>query len=135
MIHDLNASFPLTKFPSLCCVDIIPPPQQYPRRRARTRRTAPAPTPPAGLTIVSVTISLVVDTQLILTFSGAVAWNGIDLPYAFQVFTHDGFMDGCIGVLAVGADWIELASIRARRGRWWGRWRGSRRWSRGRRRE
>jgi hypothetical protein len=45
---------------------------------------------------------------LIVTFSGAITWNGVDVPNAFRAFTDDGFFEGCIEVLDVGADWIRV---------------------------
>ena len=47
-------------------------------------------------------------TQVKIFFSGNIIWNGTDTPTAFECYTSDGFMDGCIHVLASGADWIEV---------------------------
>ena len=83
----------------------VPPQFRKRRGQRRTKSSAPPP-PPLGLLITSVTISI--GAQIIVHFSGAIVWNGIDLPYAFQAFTQDGFFDVPVGVIGAGADWIEL---------------------------
>ena len=78
-------------------------PPQYRKRRGQPKPTAQ---PPSGLIITSVTISI--GAQLVVHFSGPIAWNGLDIPYAFQAFTQDGFFDVPVGVIGVGPDWMEL---------------------------
>jgi hypothetical protein len=60
-----------------------------------------------GLSITSVQARPVPE-QVRIFFSGAVAWNGADVPSAFKADTSDGPLDGCINVLAVGANYIEV---------------------------
>ena len=67
----------------------------------------PLPDAPAGVSIVEVANGSF-GTQLVITFSGAIAWNGVDVPSAFRAFTGDGFFDGCIEVIGVGSNWIEV---------------------------
>ena len=86
-------------------MDIPPFITAKPRHR-RKRRAVVEPSPPLGLMITSVTISI--GAQIVVHFSGAIAWNGIDIPYEFKAFTQDGFFDVPIDVFAVGPDWMEL---------------------------
>jgi len=82
---------------------IFPPPKFRPHRARRER--APSQ---AGLTITQVKISAGGPFDLVVTFSGPITWNGIDLPMAFQSFTTDGFFDSPVGVIAVGTNWIQV---------------------------
>src|SRR5437762_5399042 len=76
-------------------------------RRNRHAIARPAPPPPLGLTITSV-VYLPATSELIVHFSGAIVWNGIDVPSEFKAFTEDGYFDSPIDVRGAGPDWIHL---------------------------
>src|SRR5437762_12612880 len=76
-------------------------------RRNRHAIARPAPPPPLGLTITSV-VFIPATSELIVSFSGPIVWNGIDVPSEFKAFTQDGYFDPPTAVLGAGPDWIHL---------------------------
>ena len=81
---------------------LLPAPPLFPRKR----KPRPKPRPLSSLTITSVEITTA-STQLKITFSAAITWNGTDVPTEFKCVTSDG-LDQPINVLSTGSDWIEV---------------------------
>ena len=76
-------------------------PRKAPRRRAKQTQ------PNAGLLITSVELQTYT-SSLTIRFSGPIAWNGVDVPQAFETTTEDGPDQGCVNVLGSGPDWITV---------------------------
>ena len=81
--------------------DFIFQPRKAPRRRERQSSA------PASLTISSVHHGTEPESVRIY-FAGNIAWNGTDVPNAFEADTSDGPLDGCVNVLGSGPNWIEV---------------------------
>ena len=86
---------------------LVPVPADFhpPRgRRKPRRRSVP---PPAALTILEVLHSSP-DTNLIVEFSGAIAWDGVTVPQGFKAWTHDGLFDPPVNVIEVSGSLLRL---------------------------
>jgi len=75
------------------------------RRNRNFRRRKNGITP--GLAITAVEHQTTRE-EVIIRFSGAIAWNGVDQPTAFEATTDDGPKQACLDVLASGPDWIKV---------------------------
>ena len=84
---------------------IVPP--KYQKRNTLPKKKAQSAPPPTGLTITSVVVQGA-DSQLRVTFSANITWDGETIPTAFQAFTHDGYLDACIAVVGTGSNYVDL---------------------------
>src|SRR5215213_8500797 len=85
-------------------MNIFNPVRETPRRRKRRS------TVPSGSMITGVSIHTGIATQLIVTFSSPITWDGVSVPYEFRAFTEDGIFDSPANVVGVGSEggWMEL---------------------------
>ena len=77
------------------------------KTRTHRRRKPVEPGTPSGLVITSVAVQGA-DSQLRVTFSSNITWDGETIPTAFTAYTHDGYLDACIAVVGTGSNYVDL---------------------------